>query len=86
MDCTDVASEDCAYYIMSLAVLAAFTFNQIIEAWEAGQPKEGRLRNGTPVLMAIGSRGFKGYILKLMLVSTSWSILKLKLGLVPVDS
>mmetsp|Transcript_64172 Transcript_64172/g.150630 ORF Transcript_64172/g.150630 Transcript_64172/m.150630 type:complete len:549 (-) Transcript_64172:39-1685(-) len=26
---------DCSYYIMSLAVLAAFTYNQIIEAWEA---------------------------------------------------
>lgn len=28
--------EDCTYYICSLAVLAAFTFNQLIEAWEAG--------------------------------------------------
>lgn len=26
---------DCTYYICSLAVLAAFTFNQLIEAWEA---------------------------------------------------
>lgn len=26
---------DCSYYIFSLAVLATFTYNQIIEAWEA---------------------------------------------------
>lgn len=26
---------DCTYYICSLAVLAAFTYNQVIEAWEA---------------------------------------------------
>lgn len=26
--------EDCTYYICSLAVLAAFTYNQLIEAWE----------------------------------------------------
>jgi len=27
---------DCSYYIMSLGVLAAFTYNQTIAAWEAG--------------------------------------------------
>mmetsp|Transcript_35718 Transcript_35718/g.79956 ORF Transcript_35718/g.79956 Transcript_35718/m.79956 type:complete len:555 (+) Transcript_35718:111-1775(+) len=27
---------DCSYYIISLGVLAAFTYNQSIEAWEAG--------------------------------------------------
>ena len=29
-------AEDCSYYITSLAVLAAFTYNQVIQAWEAG--------------------------------------------------
>ena len=28
-------TKDCTYYITSLAVLACFTFNQLIEAWEA---------------------------------------------------
>ena len=36
--CTLVSSatQDCSYYIMSLGVLAAFTYNQTIAAWEAG--------------------------------------------------
>ena len=36
------SAKDCSYYIFSLAVLATFTYNQIIEAWEAGPDTCGR--------------------------------------------
>ena len=34
---TEILAQDCSYYIISLAVLAAFVSDQYVKPWEAGR-------------------------------------------------